>query len=101
MPPYHPPNPGSGPLGDYWNRKAKHLVRLPYPYLQPGAKERHKLYSLLLMALVAYYWNGNKKGRKGTYPWRSAQLESDDPFRDNDYLGHNIASLAVDGRGEV
>ena len=97
----YPPMPEYGMLHDLWNSAVKDLVVLPDPKITPEWKERHTLYSLLLMALVAWYWNGNKRGRKGKYPWRERQMASDDEYRDGDYLGHNIAGLAVDGRGEV
>src|SRR6267378_2442807 len=61
-------------------------------------------------------WNGNKRGPLGTYPWRVNQLVEKGIYRGdlfpNDlldplrvrwdrYLGHNIACIAVDGRGEI
>src|SRR5207237_50699 len=55
-----PPPPTEGPLHDWWDHPVRDLVRLRPPELPPGMKERHRLYSLLLMALVADYWNGNK-----------------------------------------
>jgi len=85
-----------------------------------GMRERHRIYSLLLMRLVERFWNGNKLGPIGRYPQRSAQVEV--PLRDglfryqgddgvgtgdqlrvkwDRYLGHNIACLAVDGTGEI
>jgi tRNA(Arg) A34 adenosine deaminase TadA len=83
--------------------------------------ERHRIYCGLLMALVRRFWNGNNKGPIGLYPWRERQKESaisgksktfryrGDRVSEPDsnrinwdrYLGHNIACLAVDGRGEV
>jgi tRNA(Arg) A34 adenosine deaminase TadA len=86
-----------------------------------AVKERHRIYSLLLMALIVRFWNGNNNGPLGIYPQRENQKspdqdlnatyyrykgdlnESDDPQRVSwdRYLGHNIACLAVDGKGEV
>ncbi|MGC4121233.1 MAG: hypothetical protein QM765_42985 [Myxococcales bacterium] len=78
-----------------------------------GLAERHRLYSLLVMALVHRYWNGNKYGPRGSYPRREKQRVGEKLYRgatrsdakageyDFDYLGHNIACIAVDARGEV
>jgi tRNA(Arg) A34 adenosine deaminase TadA len=86
-----------------------------------AVKERHRIYSLLLMALIVRFWNGNNNGPMGIYPQREGQkmagqdpnshhyryigdmYKSDDPQRVSwdRYLGHNIACLAVDGKGEV
>jgi tRNA(Arg) A34 adenosine deaminase TadA len=86
-----------------------------------SVKERHRIYSLLLMALVQRFWNGNNNGPLGVYPLRQKQKEpgqdpnavffryrgdmikDPDRFRINwdRYLGHNIACLAVDGNGEI
>jgi tRNA(Arg) A34 adenosine deaminase TadA len=57
------------------------------------------------MSILSGYFNGNKDGATGTYPWRPAQMietgrYAGDRFGDR-YLGHNIAGLAVDGRGEI
>jgi tRNA(Arg) A34 adenosine deaminase TadA len=68
----------------------------------PAAQgERHYLYSLLVMALVSNYWNGNKRGQDGVYPWRKGQQLKNGIYRGGQYLGHNIACIAVDGLGEV
>jgi tRNA(Arg) A34 adenosine deaminase TadA len=53
------------------------------------------------MSLVHHYWNGNKRGNKGEYPWREKQRLPNGMYRGGDYLGHNIGSLAVDGIGEI
>jgi tRNA(Arg) A34 adenosine deaminase TadA len=97
----YPPRPESGRLYDFWDAQVKDLVLLPTPTLSEEQKERHILYSLVLMALVAHYWNGNKRGRAGTYPWREKQKGHGGEYIGGDYLGHNIASLAVDAQGEI
>lgn len=51
------------------------------------------------MALVYRYWNGNKRGAAGEYPWRPRQRLSDGRYSGGDYLGHNIACIGVDGAG--
>src|SRR2546430_1137456 len=100
--PTHPPRPRSGRLSDLWEKQVRELVLLPKPNLSPAQKERHTLYSVLLMAIVAHYWNGNKRGNLGEYPWRENQRRSDGPgYIGGDYLGHNIACFAVDGKGEI
>jgi tRNA(Arg) A34 adenosine deaminase TadA len=97
----YPPRPDSGRLHELWDAKVKELVLLPVPAFEDGQKERHALYCSLLAALVAHYWNGNKRGREGTYPWREKQKLPNGTYKGGDYLGHNIACIAVDGLGEV
>src|SRR5262245_12999138 len=96
----HPPRPLSGPLHDLWDRPLREAVSLPAPQLDDGEVERHRMFSLLVLALLARYHNNNKRGRAGDYPWRAAQ-RGPDGWAGGDYLGHNIACLAVDARGEV
>src|SRR3989442_13679277 len=98
MSPPHPPKPLDGPLATYWNREVRELVEVTTPALGPQACERHAMYCYLVMALVAHYWNGNIHGRRGTYRWRNEQMRQDEY---ETYLGHNIACLAVNGRGHV
>ena len=89
--------------------------------VREGVKERHRIYSYLLMKLIQRFWNGNKLGPLGYYPDRKNQMlpgqpdsavvfryrgddtRTDDPLRVNwdRYLGHNIACLAVDASGEI
>jgi tRNA(Arg) A34 adenosine deaminase TadA len=111
------------PLAQYWDKTVSHLVdlKLPPELSIDGIKERHRIFSLLLMALIMRFWNGNNNGPLGIYPQRETQKapgqdpnaelfryrgdlnDSDDPQRISwdRYLGHNIACLAVDGKGEV
>lgn len=42
----------------------------------------------------------NKKGRLGAYPWNEPDVSAG-VHLDRDYLGHNIAAIAVDGEGHV
>jgi tRNA(Arg) A34 adenosine deaminase TadA len=53
------------------------------------------------MRLVARFWNGNKHGQGGSYPWRTKQKLPSGIYSGGQYLGHNIACIAVDGCGEV
>jgi tRNA(Arg) A34 adenosine deaminase TadA len=111
------------PLAQYWRKSVSHLidVRLPQELSQEQVRERHRIYMLLLMASVARFWNGNNNGPLGVYPQRQAQKapdqganptclryrgdmnQTDDPQRISwdRYLGHNIACLAVDAKGEI
>ena len=115
------------PLQTYWDKPLNQIVDVAVnlakdaPELaQPAVRERHKIYSYLLMKLIIRFWNGNKRGPLGTYPLRAQQKDRPqippDPARyhgeqmDNPgglrvnwdrYLGHNIACLAVDGNGEI
>jgi tRNA(Arg) A34 adenosine deaminase TadA len=73
-------------------------------FSEPAA-ERQRIYSLLTCALIFGYWNGNKRGAVGSYPWREKQQVGvgryfGDQFGDR-YLGHNIACIAVDENGEI
>jgi tRNA(Arg) A34 adenosine deaminase TadA len=97
----YPPRPASGPLNDLWDMPVKDLILLSTPTLSAAQIERHLLYCDLLMALLAQYWNGNKRGSLGTYPWREKQRGPDGEYLGGDYLGHNIAAIAVDGAGEL
>jgi tRNA(Arg) A34 adenosine deaminase TadA len=55
-----------------------------------------------LFGLMKRFFNGNRNGPRGQYPWRENQLDDDKArYTGSDYLGHNIGALAVDGRGEV
>jgi tRNA(Arg) A34 adenosine deaminase TadA len=94
----------------------KDAPELTDPVVGEGVRERHRIYSFLLMRLIHRFWNGNKNGPVGTYPQRSGQLEygrtdrySGDINEHSDkahitwdrYLGHNIACIAVDGLGHI
>lgn len=99
--PLHPPKPEEGRLKHFWNRPVKDLVSLPVPRFTEAEAERHRIYCGLLAALLVHYWNGNKRGRDGEYPWREKQRLPDRQYQGGDYLGHNIACLAVDEQGEI
>ena len=49
----------------YLDRPVRELITLDAKPLLAGQQERHRLYSLALMALVHHYCNGNKNGRHG------------------------------------
>jgi tRNA(Arg) A34 adenosine deaminase TadA len=115
----------SDPLGSYWRLPVSDLIHLPPDESLECKKvqERHSIFALLLMALVARFWNGNNRGPVGIYPQRKNQRaggqdDAADSFRYRGdlcfgtkcetpplpwdrYIGHNIACLAVDGKGEI
>jgi tRNA(Arg) A34 adenosine deaminase TadA len=98
----HPPAPTTGRLAELWTHTVNELVSMPDPGLSAELQERHRLYCLLVMSLVSAYWNGNKRGQDGRYsPWRERQLLPNGTYQGGDYLGHNIAAIAVDARGEI
>ncbi len=97
----HPPEPQEGRLKHFWNGTVKDLVCIAAPKLAPAEIERHLIYCGLLSGLMIHYWNGNKKGKDGKYNWRDKQRLPNGQYQGGDYLGHNIACLAVDGKGEV
>jgi tRNA(Arg) A34 adenosine deaminase TadA len=93
--------PKNEQLKKYWARTVAELASRPALSLEPGEAERHRIMSLLLMAIIHHYWNGNKYGRHGVYPWNEPANAAVGRFLDADYAGHNIAALAVDADGFV
>lgn len=92
----------NAPIAKKWDRPLKEVATLPPYKASAEEKERHRIYSLMLFGLMKRFFNGNKNGARGQYPWRETQLDDDKArYRGGDYLGHNIGALAVDGRGEV
>jgi tRNA(Arg) A34 adenosine deaminase TadA len=94
-------------LAPYWENPVSEFATIDPALLDRGAKERHRIFSLLLMSIVHNYWNGNKYGETGDYgSWRKRQLTGETAAGDHfyeggTYQGHNIAALAVDGEGRV
>jgi tRNA(Arg) A34 adenosine deaminase TadA len=93
-----PPPDVEGPLKERWSEPLGAVASLPPLGLDAGQAERHRVYCLLLMALLDNHWTPLKRGRGGRYPWR---VEAAGPPLEPDYLGHNIAALGVDGNGRV
>lgn len=110
--PKPPVDDPDSPLARYWKQPLYELVtaatrpsdgdELTKP-LSDAEKERHRIYSLLVCALVAKYFNGNKRGMAGEYPWRPGQRQANGLYagRGEKYLGHNIACVAVDAEGDI
>ncbi len=94
-----PPEVENPRLRELWDHPVSELATLHEPPLAAAQQERHRIYALMLMALLHEYHNANKNGREGEYPYN----ETGDAGRhgDGDYLGHNIAAIAVNGTGEV
>jgi tRNA(Arg) A34 adenosine deaminase TadA len=104
LPGIRPTPPGLAP---HWDRPLSEFVDLQASPIEAGLAERHRLYSFLVLAILASQWNGNKYGNPGNYgDWRRRQLMKGLPpnlgvYRGGSYLGHNIAAIAVDARGTV
>jgi tRNA(Arg) A34 adenosine deaminase TadA len=96
-----PPPAVDGPLKERWNQTVGELTELPSLNLDEGQKERHRIYCLLLMSLVDFYWNPLKRGRQGKYPLNDQPGPQGGPFEEGDYQGHNIAAIAVDAHGRI
>lgn len=91
----------NAPIARKWTSPLSEVATLGPLGATEQEKERHRIHSLLLFALMRRYFNGNRNGPRGTYPWRENQREDDGRYAGGDYLGHNIGALAVDGTGEV
>ena len=97
-PPVLDPN---APLAKYWDAPLHEVATVPLFECSPEDAERHRICCQMVMALVAGYWNGNKRGAGGDYPWRPNQQNPGGLYQGGDYLGHNIACIAVDGNGSI
>jgi len=93
------------PLTEYWSKPVSSLAEVENTKIADPDAERHMVFALLALALVADAFNGNKRGATGDYPWRENQKIEPGRYRGDGfgdrYFGHNIACLAVDGRGEI
>ena len=93
------------PVVHYWNRPLSELVDLGNYTATPPEMERHRVYANLVLALLHGYFNGNKDGDIGEYPWQPSQRISGSGthslYAGGRYLGHNICCIAVDGDGDI
>lgn len=91
----------------FWGGSLAAFATLEPVAFDRGTQERHRAYSLLLMAIMSARWNGNKYGEVGDYgTWRENQLlttgtDGTKVYAGGSYLGHNIAAIAVDATGRV
>jgi hypothetical protein len=87
------------PLGKYWEKSVASLTRLkPDASLkQEVVQERHRIFALLLMALVVRFWNGNNNGPIGIYPQRTKQkAEGQDSKAESFRYNVTMATFAQD-----
>jgi len=96
-----PPSDRNDPLYYYWHRHVSQLATVQNCAISDDCAYRHRVFSLLAMALIYDAWNGNKNGQWGDYPFRDNQRINPGLYKGDRYLGHNIACLAVDGNGEI
>ena len=93
------------PVGYYWDKKFSELVDLEPLALSEAEKERHRIFSLLVLSLLHGYFNGQREGMFGEYPWGPSQKiagqGTNSFYKGPQYLGHNIAAIAVDGNGDI
>ena len=81
---------------------SKHHERVFNVALDKDEQQYHQAYLYLVMALVREFWNGNRRGVTGTYFYRETQKNPAGFWSSGlQYLGHNIAAIAVDGDGDV
>ena len=89
----------------YWNRPLSELVDIGVYTATPAEMERHRVYANLVLALLHGYFNGNKEGEVGEYPWQPSQRIAGSGtkslYAGGRYLGHNICCIAVDGDGDI
>jgi tRNA(Arg) A34 adenosine deaminase TadA len=72
------------------------ILFAPPTIKDPEVQERHQIYCYLLFSLLNEYWNPYKHGFDGQYPWLGVHRPTQ-----SQYLGHNIACIAVDAYGRV
>lgn len=97
-----PPKVTSDSNFDQWkSRTVAELATIDTGTIRAEQTERHSIYSLALMAITAHYWNGNKYGRAMQYPLNEPIPAANPGKLGDDYLGHNIAALIVDGDGLI
>jgi len=97
------------PLVENWSRQLNQIVdvdakiREDAPDLkEEGGRERHRIYSYLLMKLIYRFWNGNKNGPLGRYPLRREQLDSaQSPEADRKLAGMEGREVPFRYRGDM
>ena len=81
----------------------RELMSVNLDLLPMDQQLHHRPFLYLLMSIVRRFWNGNRYGLLGDYAYRDKQRPGPGSlFNDGlEYVGHNIAAIAVDGRGQV
>lgn len=101
-------------LDEYLLKPVSELVADAPRLISKEEKERHSIYSLLLMSMVSFNWNPNKRGvpdsqKPSPRKDYGSNLLLSTPEKPvargsslkGDYLGHNIAAFAVDRDGLI
>lgn len=101
-------------LDEYLNKSVFNLVADSPRFISDEEKERHKIYSLTLMSMVAFSWNANKRGLGDELKPDPNKSYGNNPLLSmpekpvargkslkGDYLGHNIAAFATDRDGYI
>lgn len=98
-------------LSKYMDGPVSKLVEPILTEMTPEEQERHRIYCLLLMAIVAFNFCGNRANAKetpapdghGMNPLLPADHDyaQRGTFLKRDYVGHNIAAFAVDRNGQI
>lgn len=95
-------------LEGWWGRPVSELAAHTPPTFEKWESERHRIYSLLVCAILFGKWNGNKYGQIGDYgKFRKSQVSSESVvpgghlYSGGTYEGHNICAIAVDGEGRI
>lgn len=94
-------------LEPFWSGTVRDFAQLAPNTFTPQDQERHRVFSLLVLAMIYSKWNGNKYGEIGDYgTWRAGQeagttADGQKVYGGGTYEGHNIAALAVDGEGRI
>jgi tRNA(Arg) A34 adenosine deaminase TadA len=88
-------------IEDLMKKSGRELLSVDFDMLADDEQRRHRPYIFLLMRLVRRFWNGNRYGLDGAYAYRDKQQTNGLFDRGEEYKGHNIAAVAVDGAGKV
>ena len=93
------------PVAHYWDKSLSELVDIGSYKAPPEEMERHRIYGNLVLALLHGYFNGNKEGEIGEYPWQATKRThgsgTQSLYGGGRYLGHNICCIAVDNDGDI
>ena len=102
-----PPPPGAPPddrqrIRELMEKTGEELMTAEFELTQLEQEQRRP-YLYLLMNIVSRFWNGNRYGLSGDYAYRDKQRTGPGPLFNHglEYMGHNIAAIAVDARGQV